>query len=488
MRLNITSPAEGRGKAVSWTAAQDAGGSAREADAVLHAGDPIARTLVEAARLGMRRERCRIRLEGGADALAELAWQAVRAYFHGAYRVSRAAVRARLAQETRGGEPAAACGGQGTLRARTTPAMGGRAEADGEGLFGGIDAFADFGGAELVLECGADVADAAQRGWLFALCESRARTLGNLPANLLGAKAMARYLSDMAAARGLGVRVLGDAELRALGCGGILAVNAACPREAKLVVLEYRPADCAQPPVGLVGKGVMFDAGGIHLKDIRSMEGMKFDMCGAASAAELVEYAAMTDGATPLIAVLPLVENAIGASATRMGDVIATLSGQTVEIYNADAEGRLVLCDALAYAQRLGARTVIDLATLTNGCHAALGDEVGGWFSNAEPLAARFAEAAQRAGEPMWRLPLMDCYREALTWTDCADVANYAPGQGAAASMAACFLERFIEPESAWVHVDMVGPAVRRGANALECAGARGYGMATIAMLLQANG
>ena len=183
---------------------------------------------------------------------------------------------------------------------------------------------------------------------------------------------------------------------------------------------------------------------------------------------------------------LPLVENAVGPNAARMGDVISTLSGQTVEIYNADAEGRLVLCDALTYAQRRGARTVIDMATLTNGCHAALGDEVAGWFANAEPLAERFARALARSGEPMWRLPLMDCYREAIAWTDCADFANYAPGKGAAASVAACFLERFIEPGTQWAHVDMVGPAVRRGTGRTECAGARGFGMVTVAALIEA--
>ena len=459
MRLSVRFPAlpslDGGAKAVCVRE-----GSAPAAELRLSADGEAARAFEAAAALGMRRAPCAIRLEGEGEALEALARGTVRAYFHGAYRMSREAVRARLS----------ACGGKDA----------------GEGLYAQIDAFADFGEAALELDCDADVAEAARRGWLFALCESRARTLGNLPANLLGAEAMARYLSDMASARGLSCRALGDAELRALGCGGILAVNAASGRPAKLVELESRPDGDARAPVALVGKGVMFDAGGIHLKDIRSMEGMKFDMCGAASAAELVEFAALAGGAPPLIAVLPLVENAVGPNAARMGDVISTLSGQTVEIYNADAEGRLVLCDALTYAQRRGARTVIDMATLTNGCHAALGDEVAGWFANAEPLAERFARALARSGEPMWRLPLMDCYREAIAWTDCADFANYAPGKGAAASVAACFLERFIEPGTQWAHVDMVGPAVRRGTGRTECAGARGFGMATVAALIEA--
>ena len=402
----------------------------------------------------MRRAPCAIRLEGEGGR-----WRrsraAVRAYFHGAYRMSREAVRAR---------PVRLRGERRRRRAvRAIDALRISARRARAGLR-------------------RRRAEAARRGWLFALCESRARTLGNLPANLLGAEAMARYLSDMAAARGLGVRVLGDAELRALGCGGILAVNAACPREAKLVVLEYRPAGCAQPPVGLVGKGVMFDAGGIHLKDIRSMEGMKFDMCGAASAAELVEYAAMTGGATPLIAVLPLVENAIGASATRMGDVIATLSGQTVEIYNADAEGRLVLCDALAYAQRLGARTVIDMATLTNGCHAALGDEVAGWFAtrSRSPSGLRRARAS---GEPMWRLPLMDCYREAIAGRTARTSRITRPARARRRAWPPAFWSGLSSRE----RVGARGhgrPRRAAGKGRTECAGARGFGMVTVAALI----
>ena len=484
MNLRFKAPSEGvRMEPPEQAAYVDGRDEAKAAHAgepalCLRAGEPADRAFRAAAERGMRRETCTLRLEGEGGALQALVQLAVRAYFHGAYRFSREAVRARLAVEAgRAGDGARIDSNEGEDR-------GGSLRAAGEGLYAGIDGFADFGAAQLALDCDADVTDAARRGWLFALCESRARTLGNLPANLLGAEAMARYLSDMAAARGLSCRVLGDAELRELGCGGILAVNSASGRPAKLVELGYRIGEDGRPPVGLVGKGVMFDAGGIHLKDIRSMEGMKFDMCGAAAAAELIEYAALTGGTVPLVAVLPLVENAVGPNAARMGDVISTLSGQTVEIYNADAEGRLILCDALTYAQRRGARTVIDLATLTNGCHAALGDEVAGWFSNSEPLAERFSAALAQSGEPMWRLPLMDCYREAICWTDCADFANYAPGRGAAASVAACFLERFIEPGVAWAHVDMVGPAVRRGSGRFECAGARGFGMATAAALL----
>ncbi|MDD3410481.1 MAG: M17 family metallopeptidase [Eubacteriales bacterium] len=397
------------------------------------------------AALGKKGAKCRVSVQN--EAQAEMA---VRAFFHGAYRVNREGVRA----------------------------------LHGQPIFEARESLCDFGGAALCLQSESDLTQAAQRGLAFARCEAYARTLGNLPNNFLHAAELAQYARDLAEARGLSCRVLGEAELRALGCGGILAVNQGSAEEAKLVVLEYgAPGD--EPPLALVGKGVMFDAGGYHLKDLRGMDGMKLDMCGAACMLELMEYAALTGSGRRLLAVLPLVENVISPRAVKMGDVLTTLSGQTVEVYNTDAEGRLILCDALTYAQRLGAKTVIDLATLTYGCQNALGDEIGGYFSNSDELALRFEQWARQGGEAFWRLPLADCYRKALQWSDCADLANYAPGKGGAASLAACFLEAFIEPGTQWLHLDVVGPSVRRSETETECKGARGVGMAALAGALQ---
>lgn len=420
----------------------------RRFDLTVRSGEmPPERLWQEAARLGKRRVGCAVRLEGAdAPRMAELT---VRAFFHGAYRISREAVRG-LA---------------------------------GRPVYPDRDALCDYGDAGLTLSSDADLTAAVRRAEHFARCEGYARTLGNLPNNFLHVREMTEYLADMAAGCGLSYRALGGGELEQLRAGGILAVNQGSGEGPALVVLEYRPEDAAQPPLALVGKGVMFDAGGYHLKDIDGMNGMKLDMCGAANVAEVLEYAALTGGSRPLVAVLPLVENVVSATAVKMGDVITAMSGKTVEVYNTDAEGRLILCDALTYAQRLGAGTVIDLATLTYGCQSALGDEVGGYFSNSDGLAARFEVLSRENAEAFWRLPLAECYRKALRWSDCADLANYAPGFGAAASTAACFLEAFIEPGVEWLHIDVVGPAVRRGDAETECKGARGVAMATLAAL-----
>ena len=185
------------------------------------------------------------------------------------------------------------------------------------------------------------------------------------------------------------------------------------------------------------------------------------------------------------MAVLPLVENLIGPDAMKMGDVILTMAGKTVEVYNTDAEGRLILCDALTCAQRAGAGTVVDMATLTYGAQKALGDGVGAVFCSDEALAARVAEDAERLGEPLWRMTLHRRYREALGWSEYADLANYAPGYAASACTAAAFLEAFIEPGTRWAHIDIVGPAVQRGEGPRGCKGATGFGLRLLASLAE---
>lgn len=425
---------------------REAESSAEQGDftLLLDAGEDAQRVVERVAELGMRRQGVHaVRLKGqDCDGLAELA---VRAFFHGAYRISKDALRAPI-----------------------------------KNVFAARDALCDYGEGALCIECDQDVSKGVKRGLLLARCEGYARTLGNLPNNFLHVREMARYLSDMAEDCGLSCRILGGRELRELGCGGILAVNQGSADEANLAVLEYRPEGTEGVNVALVGKGVMFDTGGYHLKDTDGMKGMHCDMCGAANVAEVMEYLARTGGSQSVAAVLPLVENVISADAVKMGDVISTMAGKTVEVYNTDAEGRLILCDALTYAQRMGAKTVIDLATLTYGCQSALGDEIGGYFCNDEALAKRFEALTAASGEGFWRLPLAERYHQALKWSECADLANYAPGYGAAASTAACFLEEFIEPGVKWLHLDVVGPAVRRGACTAECKGARGFGLPTL--------
>lgn len=399
----------------------------------------------EAAKLGMKREGAIVvRAEGeNADSAAAMA---LLGYFHGAYRFSKTALK--------------------NLRGN---------------VFAMRDELCDYGSGELVIDCDSDIYDALGRAAIIARCEGYARMLGNLPNNYLHTADMAKYLTDVADACGLTCRVLGNAELAELGCGGILAVNQGSSTEAKMVVLEHRVND--GDPIALVGKGVMFDAGGYHLKNLDGMNGMKFDMCGAANVAQAMEYVARSKSEKNVIAIMPLVENVISPDAVKMGDVITTLSGKTVEVYNTDAEGRLILCDALTYAQRLGAKHVIDLATLTYGAQGALGDDCGAYFCNHETVARSFENIAAKTGELVWRLPLGERYHAALKWSEVADLANYAPGYGAAASTAACFLEEFIEEGTKWVHIDVVGPSSRRGGSAIECKGATGYGLKMLAQI-----
>ena len=272
-------------------------------------------------------------------------------------------------------------------------------------------------------------------------------------------------------------------KLEELGCGALLAVNQGSRREAAMVVLRYEGAP-GTDWTALVGKGLMFDAGGYHLKSIDGMNGMKYDMCGAAEMLEMLEYLVTQKVEKNVMAVLMLAENVISPDAVKMGDVITTLAGKTVEVYNTDAEGRLVLCDGITFAQRMGARTVIDLATLTYSAQSALGDQVVALFGNDREALRSWEETAEQTGEYYWQLPMGPIYHRMIEWSICADFANYAPGRGAGASVAACFLENFVEDGTQWIHLDMVGPSVVRKETDEMAEGASGACMSTLAAYL----
>ncbi len=327
-----------------------------------------------------------------------------------------------------------------------------------------------------------DVGKAVRKGEALGRCRNYARMLGDLPANFLDADAFCRYAECLAREKtALRLEVYRDDALREMRCGGILAVNGASQKRAALLCVRCGEGE-PEKVTALVGKGVLFDSGGICLKDMKSMDGMKYDMCGAADVLCLLEYAAETGGARPLLGVIPLAENAVGPGCVRMGDVITTHSGKTVEVYNTDAEGRLLLADALAYAAPRAAR-LIDLATLTCSAQEALGDETTGFFANDEALARCVWDAASKTGEPVWRLPLARRFYKKLLWTKTADLANYMPAKSAGASVAACFLEAFVGGRS-WVHLDMVGPAVARAESGRWEKGATGTNFAVVARLL----
>ena len=318
---------------------------------------------------------------------------------------------------------------------------------------------------------------------LTGQCTNYARMLGDLPNNYLHVQEFAGYLKELATFYNLPCEILGNHELEELHSGGILGVNAGSKEEANLITLYYEGTKEA-PITALIGKGVMFDSGGYHLKSINSMDGMKYDMCGAANMAAAFEIAVSHKSKKNILLIIPAVENLIGTDACKMGDVLTTMSGTTVEVYNTDAEGRLILCDALTYAIKKGATALIDLATLTYSCQRALGNNIAGIYANNEDFLEAFVEKALEKNEKIWRLPLDKEYHALLYRSQTADLINYAPDFDGGANVAACFLEEFVD-NIPWIHLDIVGPAVNRLDNKKRPLGATGVMTASIAAFLQ---
>lgn len=325
---------------------------------------------------------------------------------------------------------------------------------------------------------------AIETGLIYGRAINYARTLANLPNNYLNIHSFTSYTKQLADFYQLEYEALGKEELEKLNCGGILSVNAGCKEEPRLIKVMYRGNE-SQALSAIIGKGVMFDAGGYHLKSLEGMNGMHYDMCGAANVLAVLEIITALKSKENVMLLIPVVENVISSEATKMGDVITTMSGKTVEVWNTDAEGRLILCDALTYAIKQGATRLIDLATLTYSCQNALGSEISGLFSNNEDFYQDFKEQAHKMGEKVWRLPLDPIYHNLLKHTITADLVNYAPGYGAGASIAACFLEEFIEKDIPWIHLDIVGTAVCREEKKNKVKGATGILTTTIASYLE---
>jgi leucyl aminopeptidase len=259
------------------------------------------------------------------------------------------------------------------------------------------------------------------------------------------------------------VKILGEREMKRLGMGALLSVTQGADEPAKLIVLEYRGAAKRSPPIALCGKGVTFDTGGISLKPPPKMDEMKFDMCGAAGVLGAMLSVAELELACNVVAVVPACENMPGSNATRPGDIVTSLSGQTIEILNTDAEGRLILCDALTFAQRtFKPRIILDVATLTGACVVALGPVYTGVFSTDDELAVALLDAGRRSLDYAWRLPVDEEYGESLR-SNFADFANSGSRDGGA-SVAAQFLSRFVSG-TPWAHLDIAGVAWRANAS-----------------------
>ncbi len=289
-----------------------------------------------------------------------------------------------------------------------------------------------------------------------------ARELGNLPPNICTPTYLAEQAKQLAKGYpALSVKVLDEKAMAKLGMHSLLSVSAGSAQPAQLIVVEYQGKTSKQPVV-LVGKGITFDTGGISLKPGQGMDEMKFDMCGAASV--LGTLAALADAKAPVhvVGIIAAAENMPGSRATKPGDVVTSMSGQTIEILNTDAEGRLVLCDALTYAERFKPKVVIDIATLTGACVVALGHHATGLFANDQALADALLAAGNRAQDRAWQLPLWDDYQKGLD-SNFADIANIGGREGGSIT-AACFLSRFTK-KFKWAHLDIAGTAWHSGGN-----------------------
>ena len=288
-----------------------------------------------------------------------------------------------------------------------------------------------------------------------------AKDLANLPSNHCTPAYLAAEAKRLQKAyASIKVQVLNDTQMKKLGMGALLAVARGSREPPKLIILEYKGIRGAEKPVTLVGKGITFDTGGISLKPPANMDEMKYDMSGAASVLGVLTAVAELKLPIHLVGIIPTTENMPGGNAVKPGDIVKTLSGQTVEILNTDAEGRLIICDALTYAERYKPAVVIDIATLTGACVVALGQHASGLLGNHEPLITALLRAGQTSLDRAWQLPLWDEYQKQLD-SPFADFTNVG-GKEAGTITGACFLSRFTK-KLHWAHLDIAGTAWRTG-------------------------
>lgn len=289
------------------------------------------------------------------------------------------------------------------------------------------------------------------------------RDLANRPANICTPVHLAEQAKNLGKLhRSIKVTVLDEDDMTKLGMNTLLSVTRGSVEPAKLITLEYKGAKKEVKPIVLVGKGVTFDTGGISIKPAAAMDEMKYDMCGAASVLGTLLAVAEIELPINVVGVIPTTENMPDGRATKPGDIIKSMSGQTVEILNTDAEGRLILCDALTYSERFHPQVVIDIATLTGACVIALGNHASGLLSNHNPLARDLLNAGESSGDRAWQLPLWEEYNKQLD-SPFADMANIG-GREAGTITAACFLSRFTE-KFHWAHLDIAGTAWTSGKN-----------------------
>lgn len=324
---------------------------------------------------------------------------------------------------------------------------------------------------------------AGEVGMISAHAVNEARTLVNMPPNILTATKMAEYATELAATYDLEIDVLGKAEMEELGMGAILAVNKGSVEEPKLIVLKYQATEQWEDVIGLVGKGVTYDTGGYSLKPKDGMVGMKGDMGGAAAVLGAMAIIGESRPKKNVIAVIASTDNMVSGEAFKPDDVITSLSGKTIEVLNTDAEGRLVLADAVTYAKQAGADYLIDVATLTGGVIVALGNDKTGTLTNNDAFHKQFQEAADETGEFIWQMPLTENDRKRLRKSDVADL-NNSPGRDGHMIFGGGFVGEFVG-DTPWIHVDIAGTSEAASPHVLGPKGATGVMVRTLATFVE---
>jgi len=301
---------------------------------------------------------------------------------------------------------------------------------------------------------------AVQQGLAISTGVHLARDLGNLPGNICTPSYLADQARELEHRYGVKTTVLEREDMEKLGMGALLSVARGSRQPPKLITIEYKGGKDDEPPVALVGKGLTFDAGGISIKPAAAMDEMKYDMCGGATVLGVIKAACELKLPVNLVGVIPSSENLPDGDANKPGDIVTSMSGQTIEVLNTDAEGRLILCDALTYTERFHPVAVVDIATLTGACVIALGNHASGLMSNNDQLARDLLAAGKYAHDRAWQLPVWDDYQKQLD-SNFADMANIGGREGGAIT-AACFLARYTK-KFKWAHLDIAGTAWKSG-------------------------
>jgi len=321
----------------------------------------------------------------------------------------------------------------------------------------------------------------SDRGKILAEATNLARDMGNEPANYMTPSHMAELAVQLAENYGLEVSILEQEQMRELNMGALLGVTQGSEQPPKFIVLRYQGGDSDEAPVALVGKGITFDSGGISIKPSQGMDEMKVDMAGAAAVIAAMSAIAQLKPGINVISLTPCTENLPSGKALKPGDILTAMNGKTIEIVNTDAEGRLILADALCYARELGARQIVDVATLTGACKAALGELYSGALGNNQELMDKVIATSAEAGELIWQMPMPEQYKEQIKST-VADMKNVG-NRWAGTITAALFLAEFVN-DTPWVHLDIAGTNTSDKERGYLVKGATGVPVRTLANLI----